>query len=451
MNKITIMGMSDKVHSLNKDSSPKIILRTKISDVAEILEKKKIQFTTLDYIYEDAENFNSLDKLLADEVIKSAQEIDVCYLVPGSAVALDGSVNEIFSRYSNVEILAGIAPEYDLLAACKQSDASCGYSIIPASCLEVGLFSSRIPLIVSALDNEYLLSDVKILLSEEYGDEHEILVGSFGVYSKMPLFELDRHTNCDHNTMMYIPVKSDKSRYDMIDLEGIFKKLRSPEGCPWDREQNHVSLKRYLLEECAEVLDAIDSGDMHELCDELGDVLLQVIFHATIAAERGDFDMRDVSDNLARKLVKRHPHVFSDESVQTSSEVKKLWDEIKQEDKQDATISAKLNSVPKSMTALMRAQKVFSIINKSETIRENHEYYCDDDISKMIKNMKGYYNQLNSAMKKKQLDQCSVLLGEILLQTVHMSRILDVEAELTLQNAVKEFVKRIISLEKKTE
>ena len=114
---------------------------------------------------------------------------------------------------------------------------------------------------------------------------------------------------------MYIEPKADNEKYDLYDLLKIFKKLRSPMGCPWDREQTHQTLKRYLIEECAEVLDAVDNNDMDELMDELGDVLLQVMFHAAIAEERGDFDIYDVISNLSKKLIFRHPHVFADVDV----------------------------------------------------------------------------------------------------------------------------------------
>ncbi len=329
MNKITILGLEGNANKLDKIKYDKIILRTNICKAKEILDDMDVQYTSLDYIYEKADDFNELDKMLADEVINCAKDNDILYIVPGSGVTLDGSVDEIKARYSDVDIIYSTAPEYHMLSIIKNADVSSGYSIIPASCITEGMFSSKIPLIISAIDNDYLLSDMKILLSNEYGDEHNIFIGDTSGYNEIPIHELDRYKSCDHNTMIYIPSKTEYARYDINDLENIFKKLRSPVGCPWDREQTHKSLQRYLLEECAEVLDAIDSEDMYQLNDELGDVLLQVLFHATIAAERGDFDMRDVCDILARKLIKRHPHVFSESYAENSEHVKELWDEIK--------------------------------------------------------------------------------------------------------------------------
>ena len=359
--------------------------------------------------------------------------------MPGSAVAGDGSVKEIAAGYGNVEVVPGSAPEYEMLSALLEADAASGYSVVPASCLERGAFSPRLPLIVTALDNELLLSDVKLLLAEEYGDEHPAFIGSGKSYTNIKLYEMDRVAECDHNTMLYVPPKTEISRYDYFELEQVFKKLRSPEGCPWDREQTHASLKRYLLEECAEVLDAIDGGDMAELMDELGDVLLQVLFHATIASERGDFEMRDVTDNLVRKLIKRHPHVFADASAENPEEVLKQWDKIKHEEKEDKSVTAKLESVPRSMTALMRAQKVLSRAAKADFFPREE-------------------SDLNAALKKAEClledirenpEGVKELLGELLYNIANIARIAGIESELALHGATKRNIEEFGRIEKR--
>jgi tetrapyrrole methylase family protein/MazG family protein len=231
--------MTKKVDESSLFNDKKIILRTKICDAAKVLDDMGIEYITLDNIYDDANDFDILDKMLADDVIRTAKNEEVLYVVPGSAVTLDGSVNEIFKSYNDVEILAGSAPEYDLFANCKDANASCGYAVIPAGCLEAGMFSPRLPLVVTALDNSYLLSDVKILLSEEYGDEHEVIVGDNKGYKKTKIYGMDRYDGCDHNTMVYVPVRTKAARFDIHELQNVFRKLRSPEGCPWDREQTH--------------------------------------------------------------------------------------------------------------------------------------------------------------------------------------------------------------------
>lgn len=155
-----------------------------------------------------------------------------------------------------------------------------------------------------------------------------------------------------------------KSRYDMNDLLEIMKILRSPDGCPWDREQTHRSIRRDLLEETYEVADAIDRGNSESLCEELGDLLLQVVFHAQIAAENGEFDFSDAVDGVCRKMILRHPHVFGDVSANSTDEVLKNWDAIKRLEKDIKSPAEELDAVAHTLPALMRAAKLSSKCTK---------------------------------------------------------------------------------------
>ena len=149
-----------------------------------------------------------------------------------------------------------------------------------------------------------------------------------------------------------------KERYSVEDLVAILKVLRSPEGCPWDREQDHKSIRRDFLEECYEAIEAIDTANPVLLREELGDVLLQIVFHSTIEEEEGRFNFYDVVSDVAEKMVVRHPHVFADTLAETTEEVLTNWDQIKRETKQQKSDREVLESVSPAMPALMRAQKV---------------------------------------------------------------------------------------------
>lgn len=149
-----------------------------------------------------------------------------------------------------------------------------------------------------------------------------------------------------------------KTRYSIDDLLEILAILRSPEGCPWDREQDHKSIRRDFLEECYEAIEAIDTDNTALLQEELGDVLLQVVFHSEIERELGHFDFADVVSGIAEKMVVRHPHVFSDVQADTTDAVLKNWDQIKRETKRQKSNREVLESVSPAMPALMRAQKV---------------------------------------------------------------------------------------------
>ena len=149
-----------------------------------------------------------------------------------------------------------------------------------------------------------------------------------------------------------------QGKYTVDDLRLIMKELRSEHGCPWDREQDHKSIRRDFIEETYEVIEAIDTEDPVLLREELGDVLLQVVFHTEIEKENGVFDIKDVANDICVKLIHRHPHVFGDVIAETSDKVLQNWEVIKSEEKERITITDKLRSIPPMLPALMRAEKV---------------------------------------------------------------------------------------------
>lgn len=152
--------------------------------------------------------------------------------------------------------------------------------------------------------------------------------------------------------------KQSTEKYSFTDLVKIVELLRAPGGCPWDREQTHDSIKRNLVEEGYELIEAIDGGKPEKIADESGDLLLQVVFHAVMGKESGEYEMDDVTDAICRKLIHRHPHVFGDTEVSGSGEVLKNWDAIKRADRGQAKIADELRGVSKYLPALMRAEKI---------------------------------------------------------------------------------------------
>ncbi|MBQ2865026.1 MAG: MazG family protein [Clostridia bacterium] len=149
-----------------------------------------------------------------------------------------------------------------------------------------------------------------------------------------------------------------KKRYDFEDLLDIMRILRAPGGCPWDGEQTHESIRRNFIEEVYEACEAIDISDDRLLCEELGDVLLQVVFHAQIACDRGAFNIEDVCDGVSKKLIHRHPHIFGDRKLETSEQVLEMWEEVKKKEKQQKTASESIDQIAKTLPALIYAEKV---------------------------------------------------------------------------------------------
>lgn len=228
-----------------------------------------------------------------------------------------------------------------------------------------------------------------------------------------------------------------KDIYNFNDLIEIMEQLRSDQGCPWDREQTHESLKQYLVEETYEVLEAIDLKDNRKISEELGDVLFQVIFHAQLAKERGDFDINTIIDGVCKKMVSRHPHVFSDAHCDTASDVSNMWDKIKQKEHRLSTTSEALNSVPSNLPALMRANKVQQKAAKVGFDWDNIEDVYDK-VSEELSEVKEAANQDDLA----EADHVTEELGDLLFSVVNLSRFLKVHPEQALTVATNKFIQR---------
>ena len=225
-----------------------------------------------------------------------------------------------------------------------------------------------------------------------------------------------------------------KDHYSISDLLDIVRLLRGEGGCPWDREQTHKSIKSDFIEETCEAIEAIDLEDAELLREELGDVLLQVVFHCRIEEETGSFTFSDVCDEICKKLIIRHPHVFGDVTANTTDQVLKNWDAIKMETKGQERYTDTLTSVAKSLPALMRAQKV-----GKRAMRAGMDFRCADDAVACIENEK---SELDAAIANGDKANIEEEIGDLLFSCVNAARHLGVDAELALKSATEKFIKR---------
>lgn len=230
-----------------------------------------------------------------------------------------------------------------------------------------------------------------------------------------------------------------KDNYNIDDLIEIVKLLRGEGGCPWDMEQTHKSLKSDFIEETCEAIEAIDLEDAELLKEELGDVLLQVVFHTSIETDCGNFRFDEVCDGVCKKLIVRHPHVFGDTIVGNTEDVLKNWDSIKMETKGQETYSDTLNSVAKSLPALMRAQKV-----GKRAMRAGMDFKSAEDAMACINSEK---TELEEAVVSGDKQKIEEELGDLLFSCVNTARHLGVDAELALNAATEKFIKRFSKTE----
>ena len=219
------------------------------------------------------------------------------------------------------------------------------------------------PLWVTEIDGRVLASEVKLWLMDVYEAEQKVFFSPPGEAAHtralaIPLCELDRQAAYDHTCALLVPPVpyEQRTRHTVRDLQQVMRRLRAPAGCPWDREQTHESLRQYLIEEAYEVVDAIDCGDPERIADELGDVLLQVMFHAQIAEEHADFTLGDVATAICRKMISRHERIFGGAGTDTAGDAG--WEAVKRREKGQETLTQSLLDVPGYLPALMRAAKV---------------------------------------------------------------------------------------------
>ena len=231
-----------------------------------------------------------------------------------------------------------------------------------------------------------------------------------------------------------------KNNYKFDDLVEILRILRQPGGCPWDAEQTHESIRRNFIEETYEVVEAIDKNDTELLCEELGDSMLQVVFHAQIAQDSGNFNIDDVCDGICKKLIIRHPHVFGDVVAETSEEVLTNWDAIKMQTKSQTTQAEALDSVSHALPALIRSHKVQHKASKCG--------FDWPDVSGALDKLSEEVNELRQAINSKDEKACFEELGDVLFSAVNVSRFISVEPEHALSSSCDKFIARFAQVEK---
>jgi tetrapyrrole methylase family protein/MazG family protein len=226
--------------------------------------------------------------------------------------------------------------------------------------------------------------------------------------------------------------------YGFTDFMDIIRRLRSREGCPWDREQTHTSLKSCLMEECYETIEAIDNQDMDNLCEELGDLLLQIALHSVIAEETKEFTISEVIEAESEKMIRRHPHVFGEVTVASSDEVVRNWDEIKKKEKEDLNPVQELQAIPKAFPAILRTQKVIKKTAKAGVALPDRKEAVNR-VSEMLEN-------LTKTIENGDVNRISEIFGDMLFSMINLSLILQLNAENSLTNATNKFINRFVDV-----
>ena len=427
--------------------APKLLLRTAVHPTVEDLRSRGVNFTSYDTFYDQGEDFDSVYRAIADDVIEQARVADVVFAVPGSPMVAEKTVGLIreaaVAAGLPIVVLPGMS-FFELLCNRLGIDPQQGLTLVDALEVETLPRDLATGLVITQVFSPLVASELKLALMERLPDEAPVIVARhLGLpdesVTTVPLFELDRQAGFDHLTSVYAPPASTGGeRFELDPLVKVMSRLRSPDGCPWDIEQSHATLRRYIIEEVYEVLEAIDEQDPTHLCEELGDLLLQIVFHARMAEEAGDFSMQDVVDKVTEKLIRRHPHVFGDISVQDAAEVIVNWDAIKRREKKQKPKSA-LDGVPQGLPALLRANKL-----QMKAAKVGFDW---DDIAPVWDKVAEELAELRQAATSGDPAEIEDELGDVVFAVVNLGRFLGVETEVALNRANNKFSRRFCQVE----
>lgn len=430
----------------------RVLLRTEALDAGGYLGAAGIEYEALDGLYESAGDFDSLCAAIAGRVMDSAAECDTAYAVADLAEA---SVGELLRRLPGgkgapkVKLVPGVSP-----CAAATAGLSGEYQIVDGAAWQSAHLNPRLPLVIRELDTRLLASELKVRLLERYPADARVrfFAGDAawrGGY-EITLEQLDRQARYDHTVSARLDAleldalservmaSDDDVRFDFEHLVEIVRRLRAPDGCPWDREQTHESLRSTMIEECYEAIERIDRQDWAGLYDELGDVLLQVVMHAQIADEHGEFAIGDVTNAICRKMIFRHSHIFGDDTAADAREVLKLWEERKRREKGQRTVGETMDGVGRNLPALMRADKV-----QAKAARAGFDWDAPEDALVKVSEEAG---EVAQALR----DRTNVVeeLGDLLFACVNVARLAGVDSEQALRAATDKFMDRFTRMER---
>ncbi len=455
-------------------SASVVICRTTRHPTVDALREWRpdLRVESFDHLYESiprfAELYPTMAKLLLDRVEALAPGETLVYATPGHPLMGEESVRILREQAANsgvqVRVVAGLSFVEPVCAALGLNPLERDLQLIDATALlalsteaVMGAILPTKPALIAQMYNRRLASAVKLALSEVYPEDWEVTLTLWAgvpdkeVVRSIPLYELDRDESADHLTTLYVPPLDPIAATRTPEgLRYIVARLRAPDGCPWDREQTHQSLRRYVLEEAYEVAEAIDELDgspegAEKLADELGDLLLQVYLQAEVANQEDSFHLGDVIQLISEKLIRRHPHVFGDVHVHDAEHVVRNWEVIKREERvsrgEAVEQESALRGIPKSAPALYQA---YELSKKAGKVGFRYRA-ASDALESVIEEARELAEEAQadgSATAEQQAE-----LGDLLFALAAFAQRLDLRPEDALAQANNRFRRRFEGME----
>jgi tetrapyrrole methylase family protein / MazG family protein len=397
--------------------------------------------------YDRASDFTTLYQEIAAEVVRLGQRTEgVVYAVPGHPLVGETTVTQILTLAKAANVPATIVDGLSFIEptlAALSIDALDGLQLhdaVDIAAMHHPPLNPDIPAVIAQVYSLAVASDVKLTLANQYPDEHPVvLLHGAGtpdaILEEIALYELDHSDRIDHLTSLYVPPLPAAGSFERF--QETIAHLRAPEGCPWDRKQTHLSLREYLLEEAFEVIDTLDREDSDALREELGDLLLQIVLHAQIAVEEGEFSMADIIADINAKMIKRHPHVWGDVSVENADEVLANWDELKRKERSNlAEKKSALSGVPLALPSLAQAEKY-----QSKAAKVGFDW---PNVDEVIAKLQEECNELREAETS---PDRAAEFGDVLFSLVNVARWYKIDPEIALRETNAKFVRRFQYIE----
>ena len=426
-----------------------IYVRTRIHPMVHNLPKN-LKVFSFDEVYEHEEKFEDVYENIIQQVLELGRRPQgVTYAVPGHPYVAEATSPEIIRRARReglrlrvIEGLSFLEPVFTAL------DIDPFPYLLVADAIDIGMqnypqFSPSQPLLIGQIYSKQIASEVKLTLANVFPDEHPIrLVHAAGtsaeIVEDLCLYEIDRSPYIGLLTILFVPALEKEASFEAF--QEIIARLRAPDGCPWDKKQTHQSLRPYLLEETYELIDALDKEDPEKMAEEFGDLLLQILLHAEIAIEEGEFNMTDILQGIHRKIVRRHPHVFKQQNAKDADEVLVNWEKIKEEERQENGEAEKnkglLDGIPAALPALLQAQQI-----QERAARVGFDW---DTIEPVLGKVKEEMEEVQEAVGKPEL---ASEVGDLLFSVVNLARWYEVDAESVLRETSQRFKKRFKYIE----
>jgi len=427
---------------------PEIYLRTRQHPTVAGLPAS-LTIHSFDDLYEGAQSFEAVYAGIVEQVLILGKLAEgVTYAVPGSPYVAEATCPEIRRRALEMGIPVRVIEGLSFLEpTCTALEIDPYPRLMAIDALElaashVPCFPPDVPVLIAQVYSQSVASDVKLTLMSVYPDEHPVrLVHAAGtpeqLIEDLPLFEVDRSSHIGLLTSLFVPPLPVSTSFEAF--QEIIAHLRAPDGCPWDREQDHQTLRKHLLEETYETLEAMDADDPAAMCEELGDLLLQIVLHAQIGEEYGEFKMRDILTGIHEKIVRRHPHIFGEVEVSGSKGVVQNWERIKQEERAAAggeKVKGMLDGVPLALPGLVQAQEL-----QDRAARVGFDW---PDIQPVWDKVMEELREVHEAQDS---EQTAGELGDLLFVVVNLIRWYKQDAEAVLRHANQKFRRRFAHIE----